>query len=119
MLKLLDAGKLPTAVPYPIQAWHFGDTTLVALGGETCVEYALRLKKELGPTGRGSSATRTRSRATSRRRRCWPRAATSRAGIRRTAGDRGRLDDVLRMAGAVRAGDRGADHLRRDRAGQE
>jgi len=49
MLKLLDAGKLPTAVPYPIQAWHFGRQTLVALGGETCVEYALRLKKELGP----------------------------------------------------------------------
>jgi hypothetical protein len=49
MLKLLDAGKLPTAVPYPIQVWHFGSETLVALGGETCVEYALRLKKELGP----------------------------------------------------------------------
>ena len=49
MLKLLDAGKLPTAVPYPIQVWHLGDRTLVALGGETCVEYALRLKKELGP----------------------------------------------------------------------
>jgi len=48
MLKLLDAGKLPTVVPYPIQAWHFGGTTLVALGGETCVEYALRLKKQLG-----------------------------------------------------------------------
>jgi len=49
MLKLLDAGKLPTAVPYPVQAWHLGNTTLVALAGETCVEYALRLKKELGP----------------------------------------------------------------------
>ena len=49
MLKLMDAGKLPTAVPFPVQAWHFGNVTLVALGGETCVEYALRLKKELGP----------------------------------------------------------------------
>ncbi|MBI3854352.1 MAG: neutral/alkaline non-lysosomal ceramidase N-terminal domain-containing protein [Planctomycetes bacterium] len=48
MLKLMDAGRLPTAVPYPVQAWHFGNQTLVALGGETCVEYALRLKKELG-----------------------------------------------------------------------
>jgi len=38
------------SVSFPIQAWHFGpETLLVALGGETCVEYALRLKKELGP----------------------------------------------------------------------
>jgi hypothetical protein len=48
MLKLLEAGKLPTAVPLPIQVWHFGADTLVGIGGETCVEYALRLKKELG-----------------------------------------------------------------------
>lgn len=50
MLKLLDAGRLPTSVSYPLQAWNFGGETLVALGGETCVEYALRLKKELGPS---------------------------------------------------------------------
>jgi neutral ceramidase len=43
---------MPDAVPFPIQAWHFGDHVLVALGGETCVEYALRLKKELGPAGK-------------------------------------------------------------------
>jgi len=48
MLKLMEAKKLPTAVPLPIQVWHFGTDTLVAIGGETCVEYALRLKKELG-----------------------------------------------------------------------
>jgi hypothetical protein len=48
MLKLMEANKLPTAVPLPIQVWHFGQDTLVAIGGETCVEYALRLKKELG-----------------------------------------------------------------------
>jgi hypothetical protein len=48
MLKLLDAGRLPAAVPLPIQAWRFGEVTLAAIGGETCVEYALRLKKELG-----------------------------------------------------------------------
>jgi hypothetical protein len=48
MLKLMDAKKLPTAVEYPIQVWQLGPETLVALGGETCVEYALRLKKELG-----------------------------------------------------------------------
>ncbi len=50
MLKLLDAGRLPSSVPLPIQSWRFGDDlTIVAIGGETCVEYALRLKHELGP----------------------------------------------------------------------
>ena len=49
MLKLLEAGTLPTAVPLPVQVWHFGSDAIVAIGGETCVEYALRLKKELGP----------------------------------------------------------------------
>ncbi|HVR84445.1 MAG TPA: neutral/alkaline non-lysosomal ceramidase N-terminal domain-containing protein [Planctomycetota bacterium] len=48
MLKLLDAGKLPRAVPLPIQVWRLGDEKVVAFGGETCVEYALRTKKELG-----------------------------------------------------------------------
>ncbi|HZE98769.1 MAG TPA: neutral/alkaline non-lysosomal ceramidase N-terminal domain-containing protein [Planctomycetota bacterium] len=48
MLKLMDAGKLPSAVPLPIQRWRLGDETVVAFGGETCVEYALRTKKELG-----------------------------------------------------------------------
>lgn len=48
MLKLMDAGKLPTAVPLPIQVWRLGDEKVVAFGGETCVEYALRTKKELG-----------------------------------------------------------------------
>ena len=43
---------MPGQVPFPIQAWHFGDQVLVALGGETCVEYALRLKKEIGPVGK-------------------------------------------------------------------
>ena len=48
MLKLLDAGKLPAAVPLPIQFWQLGEEKVVAFGGETCVEYALRTKKELG-----------------------------------------------------------------------
>lgn len=48
-LKQLDAGTLPKAVPFPLLTWQFGsDLTLVALSGETCVEYSLRLKKELG-----------------------------------------------------------------------
>jgi hypothetical protein len=43
------AGPLHTSISYPIQVWQFGrDLTLVALAGETCVEYALRLKRELG-----------------------------------------------------------------------
>lgn len=50
MLKQLDAGRLPASVPYPILVWRLGpDFTLVALPGEVCVDYALRLKRELGP----------------------------------------------------------------------
>jgi hypothetical protein len=41
---------LPRTYPYPVQVWQLGpDLTLVALGGEVVVDYALRLKKELGP----------------------------------------------------------------------
>ena len=41
---------MPSSVPYPILVWRFGpDLTLVALSGEVCVDYALRLKRELGP----------------------------------------------------------------------
>jgi hypothetical protein len=48
-LKQMDSGKLPSSVPFPILTWQFGsDLTLVALSGETCLGYALRLKKELG-----------------------------------------------------------------------
>jgi hypothetical protein len=48
-LKKLDAGeKLPATYPCPVQVIHFGDDiVLVAIGGETCVDYSLRLKKEL------------------------------------------------------------------------
>jgi len=36
-------------IPFPIATWRFGSgPAIVALGGETCVEYALRLKRELG-----------------------------------------------------------------------
>lgn len=41
-------GSLPEEYIYPIQIVHFGDAlTLVALAGETCVDYSLRLKREL------------------------------------------------------------------------
>jgi putative heme-binding domain-containing protein len=49
MLKQLEGGKLPSELPFPIIVWQFGsDLTLIALSGETCVDYALRLKRELG-----------------------------------------------------------------------
>ena len=45
----MDAGTLPSEIPFPIQIWRFGeDLTLVALAGEVGVDYALRLKRELG-----------------------------------------------------------------------
>lgn len=35
---------------YPVQAWHLGgDLLWIALGGEVCVDYALRFKREYGP----------------------------------------------------------------------
>ncbi len=48
-LAKLDAGEtLPASYPCPVQVIHFGDDlVLVAIGGETCVDYSLRLKKEL------------------------------------------------------------------------
>jgi hypothetical protein len=49
-LSLLDAGReLPGSYRYPIQVWRVGDKlTLITLGGEVVVDYALRLKQELG-----------------------------------------------------------------------
>jgi hypothetical protein len=47
MLDALSAGKVPAAQPAPVQVWRFGATfTLVALGGEVVVDYALRLKRD-------------------------------------------------------------------------
>ena len=53
LLKHLEAnGKLPASYAAPVQAVRFGDDLLlVALPGETVVDYSLRLKKELGGTG--------------------------------------------------------------------
>lgn len=51
-LARLDAREtIPTSYPCPVQVVRFGgDIVLAALGGETCVDYSLRLKKELaGP----------------------------------------------------------------------
>lgn len=48
-LARLDAREtLPTSYPCPVQVVRFGaDLVLAAIGGETCVDYSLRLKKEL------------------------------------------------------------------------
>ncbi len=43
-------GGIRESYPYPVQVLQFGgDLTLVTLGGEVVVDYALRLKRELGP----------------------------------------------------------------------
>ena len=49
MLDRLDRGEpLMTKIDYPIQTWSFGDgLSMVFLAGEVCVDYALRLKREL------------------------------------------------------------------------
>ncbi len=47
MLQALDAGKRIDEVEYPVQAVRVGRSlTLIALGGEVTVEYALRIKRE-------------------------------------------------------------------------
>jgi len=49
LLAELAAGRaLPTSYPYPIQVVRFGDDLLlIALAGETVVDYSLRLRQEL------------------------------------------------------------------------
>ena len=48
MLEALDRdGRLQSVQPEPVQVWRFGrDLTLIALGGEVVVDYALRLKRD-------------------------------------------------------------------------
>lgn len=47
MLEAFDAGRPVRDTPYPVQAVRLGDDlTLIALGGEVVVDYALRLKRE-------------------------------------------------------------------------
>ncbi|MGH9340605.1 MAG: neutral/alkaline non-lysosomal ceramidase N-terminal domain-containing protein [Acidobacteriota bacterium] len=48
--RLDQHGKLVSSYGLPVQVWRFGDDlTLVAIAGEVVVDYALRLKRELGP----------------------------------------------------------------------
>ncbi|WP_164102321.1 neutral/alkaline non-lysosomal ceramidase N-terminal domain-containing protein [Candidatus Laterigemmans baculatus] len=47
--ELDEKGELSETYPYPVQTWRLGDGPLfVFLGGEVVVDYALRLKAELG-----------------------------------------------------------------------
>jgi len=49
MLAAYDNGRPVRRISYPVQALRFGkDLTIVALGGETVVDYALRIKREAG-----------------------------------------------------------------------
>jgi len=51
LAKLATDEEIPKAHDYPVQVWRLGgELTLIALGGETVVDYALRLKRELGET---------------------------------------------------------------------
>jgi hypothetical protein len=50
LVELEQKKSLRATYPYPVEAWQLGpDLTLLALGGEVVVDYALRLKKEIGP----------------------------------------------------------------------
>ena len=52
MLATYEQGRPIRRYSYPVQAIGFGkDLTLVALGGEVVVDYALRIKKEYGSKG--------------------------------------------------------------------
>jgi neutral ceramidase len=48
-LRELDAGRpLRSSYPYCVQVWRIGNQTLVALGGEVVVDYAITIKRMLG-----------------------------------------------------------------------
>lgn len=49
LLTTIEPGEaLPTTYPYPVQFWRVGGVPWVLLGGEVVVDYALRLKAEVG-----------------------------------------------------------------------
>lgn len=50
-LALAESGrKIPTALPYSVQVWHYGDDLLtINLPGEVVVDYSLRFKREYDP----------------------------------------------------------------------
>ena len=46
--KLERREPIRTSYPYPIQIWQLGDQTMMMLGGEPVVEYAIELKRIFG-----------------------------------------------------------------------
>jgi neutral ceramidase len=51
LLAQLEAKEpLRATYPYPVQVWRLGELRWLFLGGEVVVDYALRLKRELGPS---------------------------------------------------------------------
>ena len=50
MIKKADQGNtFISTYPYPVQFWQLGNQSLVALGGEPVIDYAINLKKIFGP----------------------------------------------------------------------
>ena len=100
---MLDAiardGRLPTSQPSQCRSGASAALTLVALGGEVVVDYALRLQREHPAHGLGGRL---------RQRRVRVRAVAARARRRRLRG--GRRHALLRPPGAVRRDGRGANH---------
>jgi hypothetical protein len=46
--ELADVGQLPTSYPCPVQTVSLGeDITMIAIGGEAVIDYAIRLKREV------------------------------------------------------------------------
>ena len=49
LLNKIEKGEsLMTSYPYPLQIWRLGDQTIMAMGGEVVVEYAIQLKRIFG-----------------------------------------------------------------------
>ena len=49
MLRKIEANEpFDTFYPYPVQLWQIGEQTVIAMGGEVVVNYALELKKIFG-----------------------------------------------------------------------
>jgi neutral ceramidase len=42
-------GSLLSSYPYPVQIWKLGDQSIMTLGGELVIQYAIELKKLFGP----------------------------------------------------------------------
>jgi hypothetical protein len=47
LARVTREGSLPASYPYPVQTWQMGGQTLVVLGGEVVVDYALAIRSAL------------------------------------------------------------------------